>query len=226
MPSRSHPALRPVAAQDRQPSTGCPLGRDVGRVQRGTAGRLSVGSAHDAGRLCTSPYRELAPRTEDTRGLPCVGMYYRDLLTTRTSERAAPGSSSTVQSGGGHLACAHSKSPAVVERDRLVLLAEHDPETKEDPIPPMGSRRSLGGLLGQATELKHHTSKPKICSAVASSVRSMSSSRDTPPASVACSRRPHTRQTPASSAVRPPAPPADPTATRARRPAPHPAARK
>jgi hypothetical protein len=91
MPSRSHLALRRVAASDRQPSTGCPQGRDGGRVQRGTAGRLSVGSAPDVGRVCTSPYRELAPRTEDTRGLPRLGMYYRNLLTTQTSERGATG---------------------------------------------------------------------------------------------------------------------------------------
>src|SRR5947207_2044862 len=56
---------------------------------------------------------------------------------------------------------------AVVERDRLVLLAEHDPEAKEEPIPPMASRRSL--VISSAKRpIKRHKIQAEICSAVAS----------------------------------------------------------
>lgn len=177
MPSRSHLALRRVAASDRQPSTGCPQGRDGGRVQRGTAGRLSVGSAPDVGRVCTSPYRELAPRTEDTRGLPRLGMYYRNLLTTQTSERGATGQARPSSAAGTSLGVRPlEEAHGVVERGRLVLLAEHDPEAKEDPLPPWPRGALL--LVSSARQPSSGVtrSKPKICSAVASSVKSVSSS--------------------------------------------------
>jgi len=83
---------------------------------------------------------------------------------------------------------------AVVERDRLVLLIEHDPEAKEDPMSPMALRRSLGGLLGQATEPKRHKVEAEdllrsgvVCEVYVIDPRHRSGERSL------CSRSPHDR---------------------------------
>jgi hypothetical protein len=94
--SRPHLTLRPPAAWASRRSTCCRLRRDGARVQRGTVGTFRAG----AGPRCTLPYRQLAPRIEDTRGPPsCVGMY-RDLLTAQNVRASCHGSNSTIQRRG------------------------------------------------------------------------------------------------------------------------------
>jgi hypothetical protein len=79
------PVLRPVAARDHQPPTRCPVGQDGARAQRDTAGRSNARYARDVGPPCSPLERELALRTEDTRGSSaCLGMYYR---TPRRDQR-------------------------------------------------------------------------------------------------------------------------------------------
>jgi hypothetical protein len=121
-------------------------------------------------------------------------MYYRDLLTTQTSEGAATGQARPFSVAGPLGVRPLEAARAAIERDRPVLLAEHDPEAKEDPIPPMASRRSLGGLLGQATELKRHEVEAGdvlrsgvVCEVYVIEPRHPSSERSL------CSRGPHDR---------------------------------
>ena len=88
--SPCRPVLRPVAAWDRQPPTRCRLGQDGARAQRGTAGTLNAGYGRDVGPPCTPPERELALRTEDTRGLsPCLGMYASRLVLGAEKQHSA-----------------------------------------------------------------------------------------------------------------------------------------